>query len=326
MTAVSDRLPQRSPQEEARKGALYALLAYGLWGTYALYFGALAHFDALEVVAHRAFWSLPVAGAVLIALGRMADLWDIFADWRLMAKMLLTSFLVGVSWGFFVWAVAVDRTLETSLGYYINPLLNVLIGFAVLGERLSRAQTFAVGLAALAVLLQTLTAGVFPWVALVLAASFASYGYLRKTMPVGAVEGFFIEALVLSTVGLLVVAWLSEHGQLRFGTNLSDTLLLIGCGPVTALPLMWFAAAARRIRFATLGLLQYIAPSGLFLTAVFVFGEPLNVWGLASFALIWAALAIYSLDMLRGETEAARRLPSTASATAAARDGRESAS
>lgn len=323
MAAVSEGLPESLPQSEARKGAVYALLAYGLWGTYALYFGALAHVDALEVVAHRAFWSVPVAGAVLLALGKMADTWTIFADRRLMAKMLLTSFLVAVSWAFFVWAVAVDRTLETSLGYYINPLLNVLIGFTILGERLSRAQTFAVALAALAVVLQTLTAGVFPWVALVLAGSFGAYGYLRKTMPVGAVEGFFIEALVLSLVGLLVVAWLSEHAGLTFGSNAAETLLLIGCGPITALPLMWFAAGARRIRLATLGLLQYVAPSGLFLTAIFVFGEPLNVWGLASFVLIWAALAIYSLDTLRGERAAA--VPK-ACATAAARDGRESAS
>jgi chloramphenicol-sensitive protein RarD len=284
---------------EARKGVIFALLAYGLWGFYGLFFAAVAHINMLEVVAHRAFWSVPIALGVLWALGRLKDLSLILSDRRLVVRLLLTSLSIGVNWAVLVWAVANDRTLEASLGYFINPLLNVVLGFALLHERLTRLQVLAVALAAFAVAVQTLMAGVFPWVALLLAGSFAAYGYLRKTMPIGPVQGFFAEVLVLSACGIVIVAWLAWQEDLLFGASSADTLLLIACGPATALPLMWFAAAARRIRLGTLGLLQYIAPSGLFLTAVVAFGEPLGLWGVASFVLIWAGLAIYSLEALR---------------------------
>jgi chloramphenicol-sensitive protein RarD len=164
----------------------------------------------------------------------------------------------------------------------------------------------------------------FPWVALVLAASFGAYGYLRKTIPIGPVQGFLVEALVLSVCGGAIVAWLAWQSELSFAASAVDTLLLIACGPMTALPLMWFAAAARRIRLATLGLLQYIAPSGLFLTAVFAFGEPLDVWDLATFGLIWTALAIYSLEALRLDRRA--RLRATRSDAASAGGSRGPAS
>jgi chloramphenicol-sensitive protein RarD len=304
MTAVSDASDART---ESRRGVIYALLAYGLWGFYGLFFGAVAHIDVLEIVAHRAFWSVPIALGVLWALGKLDDLSLVLADRRLVVRLLFTSFFVAVNWSVMVWAVSVDRTLEASLGYYINPLLNVVIGFVLLNERLTPPQVVAVGIAAVAVAVQTLLAGVFPWVALVLAASFATYGYLRKTMPIGPVQGFLVEALVLSVVGVGIVAWLGWQSEMRFGASTTDTLLLIAAGPMTALPLMWFAAAARRIRLGTLGLLQYIAPSGLFLTAILVFGEPLDGWGLATFVLIWLALAIYSAEALRIDRSARRR-------------------
>lgn len=301
MTAVSHANSRTTASTDANRGVVYALLAYGLWGGTGLYFGALSHISPIEVIAHRAWWSVPIAVAALVGLGKLADLGPILGERRLLGRLLFTSLLLAANWWLFVWAVAADRTLETSLGYFINPLLNVLIGFTLLGERLTRAQTFAVGLAALAVALQTLMAGVLPWVALLLAGTFAAYGYLRKTVPVGPVQGFLVEAVVLSVIGIAATAWLIAHGTVRFGTNVADTLLLLGCGPVTAVPLMWFSAAARRIRFSTLGILQYIAPSGLFLTAVFAFGEPMDLWRLATFALIWTGLAIYSIDALRGE-------------------------
>jgi chloramphenicol-sensitive protein RarD len=312
---MDERVDERA---EAHKGVLFALLAYGLWGFYALFFGALAHIDMLEVVAHRAFWSVPIALAVLWALGKLTELVVVLSDRRLMGRLLLTSFFLGVNWAVLVWAVAADRTLETSLGYYINPLLNVAIGFALLGERLTRAQVLAVAIAASAVVVQTVMAGVFPWVALLLAGSFACYGYLRKTIRVGPVQGFMVEATVLTVCGSAIVAWLAWQSDLSFGGEVSDTLLLIACGPMTALPLMWFAAAARRIRLGTLGLLQYIAPSGLFLTAVFAFGEPLHVWGFATFALIWVALAIYSLEAFRLDRRARSLAKASDAADAAA--------
>jgi len=259
-----------------------------------------------------------VAVGVLWVLGKLADVSLVLADRRLVVRLLFTSFFVAVNWSVMVWAVSVDRTLEASLGYYINPLLNVVIGFFLLNERLTPPQVVAVAIAGVAVAVQTLLAGVFPWVALVLAASFATYGYLRKTTPIGPVQGFLVEAMVLSVVGVGIVAWLGWQSELRFGASTTDTLLLIAAGPMTALPLMWFAAAARRIRLGTLGLLQYIAPSGLFLTAILVFGEPLDGWGLATFVLIWVALAIYSAEALRLDRSAQRRARARATESDAA--------
>lgn len=289
------------PVDEARAGVFYALAAYLLWGSYGLFFKLLAHVDALEVVAHRAFWSIPVAALVLAAMHRLGDIARVLADPRLMGRLAISATLVAISWGFFVWGVAVGRTLETSLGYYINPLLNVLIGYALLGERFGRAQFVAIGLAAMAVVILTLDAGVFPWLAFVLSGSFALYGYMRKTMAVGPVQGFMVESLLLSAVGLPIVVWLEATGGALFLRSWSDTLLLVACGPVTALPLMLFSASARRLRYSTLGILQYIAPTGLFLTAVFAFGEPVGAWKLFAFGLIWTALAIYSAAALRAE-------------------------
>jgi chloramphenicol-sensitive protein RarD len=200
--------------------------------------------------------------------------------------------------------VAVGRTLETSLGYYINPLLSIVLGFLLLGERLTRVQMAAVILAVAAVLIQTLVVGVFPWLALTLAGSFALYGYLRKTIDVGPVQGFFVEAVLLSVVGIAIVGWLEATGRASFGRGASDTFLLIACGPMTAAPLMLFAAGARRIRLSTMGMLQYIAPTGLFLTAIFALGEPADRWTLVSFSLIWLALALYSFEAFRLDRQA----------------------
>lgn len=321
MTVQSDHERVAVEQAEARNGALFGLVAFGLWGFYGLFFGAIGHINALEIVAHRAFWSVPIAAAAVWALGRFVDLPPILADRGLIARLLLTSLLVAVNWGLFVWAVATGRTLETSLGYYINPLLNVLIGYVLLNERLTPWQLLAVAFAALAVAVQTVMAGVFPWLALVLAGCFAAYGYLRKTMPVGPVQGYLVEATILSVFGVGIIAWLAWRQGVHFGNTTADTLLLIASGPMTALPLMLFSAAARRIRLATLGLMQYIAPSGLFVTAVFAFGEPLDAWRLASFALIWSALAIYSLEALRLDRLARARATASAAAAAPAAPG-----
>jgi len=305
MAVIEPPVPKSSAvASEAGKGVMLAVAAYGVWAFYGLFFKQLADIDPLEVVAQRGFWSVPVAGVILFAMGRTRDIYRAFRTPRLMGMLFLSTLSVATSWGFFVWAVGAGHTLETSLGYYINPLLSVLIGYVLLGERLTLLQKCAVGLAAVAVVIQTIAVGVFPWLALTLAGSFACYGYLRKTIDVGPVQGFFVEAVLLSLVGIAIMAWLAAHGRASFGTSARHTALLIACGPMTAAPLMLFAAAARRVNLATIGMLQYIAPTGLFLTAIFVFGEPVDAARLSGFALIWTALALYSFEAWRLDRQA----------------------
>ena len=282
-----------------RSGIICALIAYLLWGTYAGFFALLAHVNALEVVAHRAFWSIPIAAAVMLVMGRTHDVLRVVKTPKLLGLMCLTTLLVTISWGVFVWAVAVGRALETSLAFYINPLLNVAVGYLILREKMTRLQIVAIGLAVAGVAYQTWALGVFPWLSLVLGAAFSAYGFLRKTIDVGPVQGFFVESCILSVLGLAVVSWLGTQGPLAFGSDWNTTALLLACGPMTALPLMFFATAARRIRFSTLGLLQYIAPSMLFLTAVFVLNEHMQPAQLVTFGFIWTALALYSFSSLR---------------------------
>ncbi len=282
-----------------RNGIICALIAYLMWGTYAAFFALLAHVNALEVVAHRAFWSIPIAAAVMLAMGRTQDVLRVTKTPKLLGLMCLTTLLVTISWGVFVWAVAVGRALETSLAFYINPLLNVAVGYLVLREKMTGLQIVAIGLAATGVAYQTWALGAFPWLSLLLGAAFSAYGFLRKTIDVGPVQGFFVESCILSVLGLAVVSWLGMKGPLAFGSDWNTTALLLACGPMTALPLMFFATAARRIRFSTLGLLQYIAPSMLFLTAVFILHEPMQQAQLVTFGFIWTALALYSFSSLR---------------------------
>lgn len=218
-----------------------------------------------------------------------------------MAILAFTSGLVVFNWGFYVWSIAEGRTLEASLGYFINPLLNVVMGYLFLSERFTKPQMVALGLAVLAVAIQTISAGVFPWLGLMLAATFCIYGFLRKTIDVGPTQGFFIEVAILALPMLGVQAWLASWGEAHFGATSYDTLMLMGCGVLTAAALMLFAASIKRIRYSTAGLLQYLSPSLVFLTAVFIFGERLDVWKLISFAIIWLALAIYSFSALRDE-------------------------
>jgi chloramphenicol-sensitive protein RarD len=280
-------------------GVGYAVAAYTIWGGYALFFAWLAHVNALEVIAHRAFWSIPVAGAVMLWMGRTQDLRRVMRSPKLFAIMCLSTLMVTLSWGFFVWGVAQGRALEVALGYYINPLLNVAVGYLVLRERMTPLQFVAIILAVIAVAWQTFSIGVFPWLSLLLGSAFCAYGYIRRTVDVGPVQGFFVESVILSVISLGIVWWLSQLGPLAFGSDTSTTVLLIISGMMTALPLMFFATAARRISFTLLGLLQYIAPSLHFLTAVFILHEPLRTEQLVTFALIWTALALYTISSLR---------------------------
>lgn len=286
---------------KARRGFLLALGAYLLWGLLPFYMKAVAHLPLAEVIAHRIVWSVPIAAAVLVWAGRMADFKAALRSPRTIAMAALTAALISVNWGIYVWAIAVDRTVETALGYYINPLVNVVVGALLLGERLDRLQIAAVVLAAVAVAVLTVEGGKLPWVSLALAFSFAAYAFFRKTLPIGPSQGFLLEVLLLSVVALGYIVYLiateQDHILSSSGT---DTALLIGCGPVTSIPLLLFAFGARLLRLSTIGIMQYIAPTIVFLIAVLIFDEPFGTTQAIAFGLIWTALAMYSWSMFRG--------------------------
>lgn len=289
---------QTVSNDPARHGFFYALSAYLLWGLLPVFLKAVAHIPAAEVVAHRILWSVPIAGLVLLVLGRTKDVMVALKSPRTMMMATMTAAVITFNWGLYVWAIAVDRTVESALGYYINPLVSVLMGAVLLGEKLNRFQKAAIGLAVLAVLILAFETGSVPWISLALAFSFAIYGYLRKTLPIGPSQGFFLEVLILSLPALAYIVWLQMRGESHLLVSQPyDFMLLLACGPVTAVPLLLYAFGAKLLRLTTLGLMQYTAPSLMFLIAVFIFKEPLGGIRVAAFALIWTALAIYTWSM-----------------------------
>jgi chloramphenicol-sensitive protein RarD len=280
-------------------GAAAAALAYCLWGIFPLYIKQVATVSPLEIVAHRSVWCLVFMLALLVVLKRFAWLRDALRQPRTLAVFAASALLLSANWLIYVWAVNNGRVLDASLGYFINPLFNVLLGYLVLKERPRVGQWAAVVLAALGVLWLTLGAGQLPWVALVLAASFGLYGLLRKTAPLGAIEGLTLETLVLAPLMAVLMAWFVFSGTGRFthgGVALDIWLLL--AGPFTAVPLLLFAYGARRVTLATLGLLQYLGPSIQFLLGVYVYHEPFEPARFVGFGLIWAALVVYSAEGL----------------------------
>ncbi|MGB8313042.1 MAG: EamA family transporter RarD [Aestuariivirga sp.] len=299
MTAIET--PVKTGLTPAEKGVLYAIFAHLTWGAMAVYFGFLRHVSPMEIAVHRGLWSIPCAGLIIWWLGQYKDVLQAIASKRNLAILTLTSAIIVLNWGFYIWSIEVGRTLESSLGYYINPLMNVVMGYLFLGERFNRLQMVALVLAVIAVLIQTFAAGVFPWLGLMLASTFCLYGFLRKTIAVGPTQGFFIEVCIIAIPLLLVQFWLVEHGEAHFGATTKDTLLLMGCGVMTSTALIFFAASVRLLRYSTAGLLQYISPTLVFLTAVFIFGEPMDRWKLLSFVILWIGLAIYSYSALRDE-------------------------
>lgn len=278
-------------------GPLFAALAYILWGLFPLYIKQVARAPALEIVVHRSVWTLVFVFALLALLRRFAWLRDALRRPRVLALFTLSALLLSTNWLVYVWAVNHDRVLDASLGYFINPLVNVMLGYAVLHERPRAWQWAAVALAAAGVLWLTLGVGQLPWVSLVLAASFGLYGLLRKTAVLGALEGLALETLLLAPLTVGALAWLSASGRGHFAQgDLGLDLWLLAAGPFTAVPLLLFAAGARRVTLATLGLLQYLGPSIQFLLGVFVYHEPFDPARGIGFALIWAALVLYSLE------------------------------
>jgi chloramphenicol-sensitive protein RarD len=296
---------REAARASAAGGVAFAAAAYTLWGVFAAYYQLLAEVPAVEVIAHRVIWSVPLVGAVLVIGGHVGSMLFALRSGRVMATLLLTSLLIALNWGVFVWAVLANRLLEVSFGYFLTPLASIGFGIVLLGERLRRDQWVAVALAAAAVISHGIGLGVLPWLPLLLAGTFAFYGYLRKTVNAGAGEGLFIELALLLPLSLGYLAWLGARGDLHFLATPMTPLWLVLTGPVTALPLFLFAAAARRLRLATVGLMQYIAPSIHFVLALTVFGQDPGPGEIAAFTLIWIAIVLYSRDALRGGGRAA---------------------
>jgi chloramphenicol-sensitive protein RarD len=294
-----------------QQGIAYAALAYFLWGLFPLYFRLLAEVAPLEVLAHRFIWSVAFLLLVLAGLRRWAWLGPALRSPRVLGLFALSATLLSVNWFVYIWAITEHRVLEASLGYFITPLANVLTGRLVLGERLRPAQWAAVALAALGVGWMTWQLGSLPWVALVLAASFASYGLARKTAPLGALEGLTIETLLLGPIGLAGLLWASQQGLAAFPLAGWDVKgLLIATGPVTAIPLLLFAAGARRIPLSVLGMLQYIGPTLQLMLGVWFFHEPFGGARVQGFVLIWCACAVFSAELWWRSRQPARAAPS----------------
>ena len=299
--------PGPPKNEDSLRGFGFALAAYLLWGFLPLFMKALAHISPAEVIAHRVIWSIPIAGAVLWATGRTADLMTALRTPRMIGMAALTAALITVNWGIYVWAIGTGHTLDAALGYYINPLFSVFLGAVLLGERLSRPQVAAIALAALAVGVLTIEAGKLPLTALALTVTWGFYAYFKKSLPIGPNQGFFLEILLLLAPALGYVGWLSWSGQSHFMTAVPrDTVLLLCCGLVTAVPLMIYANGAKLLRLSTIGILQYIAPTMIFLTALFVFDEPFGRAQMIAFPMIWLALLIYTASMVQQARAASR--------------------
>ena len=286
--------------QDTLRGFGFALSAYVLWGFLPLYLKAVSHIPAIEVVAHRVLWSVPAAGLILIVFGRTSDLGRILRDPKALAMGCITATLVSINWGVYVWAIAAERTLDGALGYYINPIFSVFLGAMLLGEKLNKLQWAAVGLAAAAVGVLTYANGSLPWPALALTFSWGFYAYFKRSLPIGPNQGFLLEVLILSPVALGYLIWLGGQGGGHFVPLTIDMWLLMGCGIVTAVPLMLYANGAKGLRLATIGIMQYIAPTMIMLIAVFVFEEPFGSARAIAFPMIWAALGLYTFAMFRG--------------------------
>ena len=282
------------------RGFAFALTAYLLWGFLPLYMKSLAHIPTLEVLAHRVIWSVPIALVILAALGRTADLMAALRSPRMLGMAAITAGLISVNWGIYVWSIQTGHALEAALGYYINPLFSIFLGAVLIKERLFPAQKLAIALAAVAVGFLTWQVGKVPVVALSLTLTWGFYAYFKKMLPIGPNQGFALEVILLLPFALAYALWQASRGEAVFlNTTMADTLLLIGCGVVTAVPLMIYANGAKLLRLSTIGIMQYIAPTMIFLTAVFWFGEPFDSARLVAFLLIWTGLAIYTTSLVR---------------------------
>ena len=287
------------PVDQTPVGVAYAVGAFLIWGFTPIYFKTLKSIPAFEILMHRMVWSFIFLLPLVFFLGRRREMAQVLKTPRSLLILLATTLIVGSNWFVFIWAINNDQILQTSLGYYINPLINVLMGMVFLKERLRRPQIVAVLLAAVGVACLTVSIGEPPWIALFLAVSFSAYGLIRKVAPVNPLVGLTIETMLLSVFALAYLANLYLNGSGAFlRTGVPNSILLMCAALVTAVPLLLFTSGAKRIHFSTLGILQYIAPSGTFILAVFVYAEPFRTAQLVTFLFIWSALVIYSVDSI----------------------------
>ena len=285
---------------ESRRGFLLGVAAYVMWGAFPLYWPLLEPAGALEILAHRIVWSAVVMGILVVALGRTAAFRRVVADRRVARLLVLAACVITVNWATYIWGVNNGHVVETSLGYFINPLVTVLMGVFILGERLRPWQWAAMGVAGLAVVVLTVDYGRLPWVALVLAFSFGSYGLCKKQAGAPPVESLTFETLVIGPLALSYVVWLSVTGDSSFaGHGAGHALLFASTGVVTAVPLICFGGAAIRVSMVTLGLLQYLAPILQFALGVLYFHEDMPAGRWAGFLLVWVALVIFTVESLR---------------------------
>jgi chloramphenicol-sensitive protein RarD len=296
------------PDAPGRRGVVYGLAAYGLWGAVPVFWPLIKRAGALEILAHRIIWSLVIC-VVLLLTAVPRGWWSRIGNRRQLPMLVLAAVIVSVNWGTYIWAVNHGHVVEASLGYYINPILSILIGVIFLHERLDALQWVCVGLAAAAVAVLTVEYGRPPWIALTLATSFALYGVIKKQVNAGAVDTLTVESAALTPVALGYLLYLQLTGSLTFGhLGWAHTLLLMAAGVVTVVPLLFFAAAATRLPLSTLGLLQYVAPTLQFLLGLLYFGEQMSVGRWIGFGLVWIALVILTAHGIR-TARASRREP-----------------
>jgi chloramphenicol-sensitive protein RarD len=290
-------------EKEARSGVFIGLLAYFMWGIFPVYFKWIASVDPLEVLGHRVVWAVPFGALIIVARRQWPEVRRALVDRTMLAWLALAALCISTNWLIYIWAVQNDRIFETSLGYYINPLMYVGVGVVLLGERLRRLQVVAVMLASFGVLFLTVSGGGFPWVALSLAGLFTAYGVIRKKIAIGAMPGLFIETLLLFPVAALWMTWLvaTQQASLTAGDGGLSALLVLG-GPVTVLPLLFFAIAAKRVTLTTIGFMQFLAPTLQFFTGLY-YGEQLTTAHLVCFGSIWAAVLFFSIDAFRASTK-----------------------
>jgi chloramphenicol-sensitive protein RarD len=311
------------PDRTRLLGVLLGLAAFAWWGLSPFYFKAIDHVPPYEILAHRVVWSLVLLAGISARRGALGGTLAGLRSRRLLLTLATSALLVAGNWFTFIYAVTGGLILQASLGYFINPLVNVLLGLVVLRERLRRWQWASLGLAGLGVAVMARELSGLPVVSLALAGCFGLYGLVRKLAPVGAVAGLTVETALLTPVALAAMVVWHHHGDLVFGQrDLRTDLLLIASGPVTALPLIWFVGAARRLAYATVGFLQYTAPTLQFLLAVLVYAEPFARGELVSFVLIWCALAVFSADTVRRERTARGAPAAPISPVAAGRSSR----
>jgi chloramphenicol-sensitive protein RarD len=281
-------------------GVVYALLAYVIWGLFPIYFKALESIPALQILAHRMAWSLIVVALLLAVLRRWSWLRALRGNPWIVARFAASAILLSSNWGLYIWAVNSSHVVDASLGYYINPLVNVVLAAVLLHERLRAPQWVAVGIAAVGVVAMTFELGHLPWISLGLALTFGGYGLLRKTATLGSLEGLALETALLFPLALLYLYWLGTQGQNAFvAADAATRWLLVAAGPVTTIPLLLFAAGARRIPFSLLGVLQYVTPSLQLALGVLLYHEPFGAAKMVGFGLVWLGLLVFLADGLR---------------------------